>query len=130
VIDWRAGCCFLIALGVACDEDARPASTAVDAGRTPQRPLEARMRVAAAQFHPRAPSSASTHDAPDAGVPDAGVLTPVDPVVARGEYLVRHVAGCMECHTPRLASGAFDETKLLSGVEDLADVEPDDDARG
>ena len=59
---------------------------------------------------------------------DAGA--PVDPVVARGEYLVRHVGGCMDCHTPRLLSGRFDESRLLSGVEGLFDVEPDDPARG
>ena len=36
----------------------------------------------------------------------------------------------MECHTPRLPSGAFDESRLLSGVEDLVDLEPDDPERG
>ena len=59
---------------------------------------------------------------------DAGA--PVDPMVARGEYLVRHVGGCMDCHTPRLLSGRFDESRLLSGIEELFDVEPDDPARG
>jgi mono/diheme cytochrome c family protein len=69
----------------------------------------------------------------DAGSSDASNSTDAatkDPVLERGEYLVRHVAGCMECHTPRLPSGEFDEKRLLSGVENLADVEPDDPARG
>jgi mono/diheme cytochrome c family protein len=98
-----------------------------DAGRAPIQ-VVARMRIAAAQFHPRVSEWQPIAEA-DAGV-DAGGAMPQDPVVARGEYLVRHVAGCMECHTPRLPSGRFDESKLLSGVENLADAEPDDDARG
>jgi mono/diheme cytochrome c family protein len=48
----------------------------------------------------------------------------------RGEYLVRHVAGCNECHTPRRNTGELDESRLLSGVTNLADFEPDDDTRG
>lgn len=54
----------------------------------------------------------------------------VDPKIEYGAYLVRHVAGCMECHTPRLPSGAFDESRLLSGVLDVEDLVPEDDARG
>ena len=72
-------------------------------------------------WHQRAPLDAS---APSSAADDFGDAR------ARGEYLVRYVAGCMECHTPRLASGAFDESKLLSGVEDLVDLEPDDPTRG
>jgi hypothetical protein len=54
--------------------------------------------------------------------PFEGDLTPV----RRGEYLVRHVAACMECHTPRVTALKFDESKLLSGVENLMDLVPDD----
>jgi mono/diheme cytochrome c family protein len=61
--------------------------------------------------------------------PDAGV--PSDPAtVARGEYLVKAVAGCGECHTPRGADGKLDTTRWLAGVPDRFDLEPDDDARG
>jgi mono/diheme cytochrome c family protein len=121
-----------IAASVACDEAGD--SAAHDAGRD-----------AAAS---RSPSSSQARGDPgigfgprlwhraaivDAGIPDAGTTHDAatkDPMLARGEYLVRHVAGCMECHTPRLPSGAFDEKRLLSGVENLVDVEPDDPARG
>lgn len=58
--------------------------------------------------------------------PFEGALAPVQ----RGEYLVRHVAACVECHSPRLPDGAFDEELLLSGVESLLDLVPDDDAMG
>jgi len=58
--------------------------------------------------------------------PFEGELTPL----RRGEYLVRHVAVCMECHTPRAAALAFDEARLLSGVEDLLDMHPDNELRG
>jgi hypothetical protein len=54
--------------------------------------------------------------------PFAGELTPV----RRGEYLVRHVAACMECHTPRLPGLEFDEEHLLSGVENLFDLARDE----
>ncbi len=41
---------------------------------------------------------------------------------ARGEYLVKHVAACTDCHTPRLADGSLDMAKFLSGVECFVDV--------
>ena len=34
----------------------------------------------------------------------------------RGEYLVHHVAKCIECHTPRDSRGDLDRTKLLQGA--------------
>jgi hypothetical protein len=58
--------------------------------------------------------------------PFEGELTPV----RRGEYLVRHVGACMECHTPRKTALQFDESKLLSGVENLMDLVPDDPTLG
>jgi mono/diheme cytochrome c family protein len=61
---------------------------------------------------------------------DAAGPDPAEQARTRGEYLVRHVSGCMECHTPRTRSGAFDESKLLSGVEAIVDLEPEDPQRG
>lgn len=60
---------------------------------------------------------------------DAGAAT-ITGDVARGEYLVKAVAACGECHTPRRADGTLDTTMWLAGVPDRFDVEPDDDARG
>jgi len=66
-----------------------------------------------------------------AGGDDAGASGLVDPaVLERGEYLVRHVAGCGECHTPRDAHGDLDESHWLAGVPDRFDLAPDDDATG
>ncbi len=36
--------------------------------------------------------------------------------VARGAYLVTHVAMCVQCHSPRDANGALDGTRLLKGA--------------
>jgi mono/diheme cytochrome c family protein len=36
--------------------------------------------------------------------------------VARGAYLVQHVAHCGECHTPRRFTGALDTTRFLAGT--------------
>ena len=35
----------------------------------------------------------------------------------RGEYLVRHVLACGECHTPRFEDGSLDESRFLSGAD-------------
>jgi mono/diheme cytochrome c family protein len=37
-------------------------------------------------------------------------------LVARGSYLVHHVGMCVQCHTPRDASGEIDRTRLLKGA--------------
>src|SRR5262245_42498277 len=34
----------------------------------------------------------------------------------RGQYLVEHVAMCVQCHTPRDAQGALDRTQLFQGA--------------
>lgn len=76
--------------------------------------------------------------APVAGVADAGaqdggavVTGAVDPaVLERGEYLVRSVAGCGECHTPRDAQGNLDMSGWLAGVADRFDLAPADDSVG
>jgi mono/diheme cytochrome c family protein len=56
----------------------------------------------------------------DAMGPDAGPVASA----ARGEYLVKHVGACGDCHTPRNMDGSLDETKALSGVECFADIDP------
>jgi mono/diheme cytochrome c family protein len=36
--------------------------------------------------------------------------------VERGRYLTHEVAMCVQCHTPRLADGSLDETRLFAGA--------------
>jgi mono/diheme cytochrome c family protein len=36
--------------------------------------------------------------------------------LARGKYLVLHVAMCVQCHTPRNAQGELDQSRLLQGA--------------
>jgi hypothetical protein len=60
---------------------------------------------------------------------DAGGLV-APSVLTRGEYLVRSVAGCGECHTPRDAQGNLDQSMWLAGVADRFDLEPGDDTVG
>jgi mono/diheme cytochrome c family protein len=59
---------------------------------------------------------------------DAGGLNSA--AIARGEYLVRTVGGCGECHTPRDATGAIDESQWLGGVPNRFDLVPDDVTMG
>jgi mono/diheme cytochrome c family protein len=35
---------------------------------------------------------------------------------ARGDYLVSHVAMCVQCHTPRDSKGELDRTRLFKGA--------------
>ena len=51
-------------------------------------------------------------------------------MLARGEYLVNHVAACIECHTPRRSDGSLDTARLLGGNPAFADLVPADDAVG
>jgi mono/diheme cytochrome c family protein len=47
-------------------------------------------------------------------------------LVARGDYIVNHVAACGDCHTPRDMMGKLDETKHLAGSPvPFADLAPD-----
>jgi mono/diheme cytochrome c family protein len=68
----------------------------------------------------------STPDTPDTSVPDTGVPVDAGPdgsaQLARGKYLVDHVAVCVDCHTPRTNTGAFDMTKYLAGIDCFIDV--------
>jgi mono/diheme cytochrome c family protein len=52
-----------------------------------------------------------------ASVGGEGGGTAESPLVARGDYLVNHVAACSDCHTPRTATGAPDMTQFLAGAE-------------
>ena len=47
---------------------------------------------------------------------------------ARGKYLVEEVARCQECHTPKLADGAFDQEKWLKGM--VLPVQPIEPIKG
>lgn len=51
-------------------------------------------------------------------------------LIARGEYLVLHVAACVDCHTPRTAAGLPDEHALLAGSAQFADLNPADETLG
>ena len=42
--------------------------------------------------------------------------TPAAEQLQRGQYLVEHVAMCVQCHTPRNAQGELDRTRLLQGA--------------
>ena len=52
------------------------------------------------------------------GVSAAQRSTPTSPAeqLQRGQYLVEHVAMCVQCHTPRKAQGELDRTRLLQGA--------------
>ncbi len=63
---------------------------------------------------------ASSNDASDGG----------QTLVQRGEYLVKHVAACGDCHTPRTNMGALDMTKWLAGVPNFADIDPGSTTQG
>ncbi|MDD9936019.1 MAG: hypothetical protein OXT09_20575 [Myxococcales bacterium] len=76
-------------------------------------------------MRPSLPMDAAVSSGTDAAPPESS-QTPVE----RGEYLVRHLSGCVECHSPRLPSGQFDESRLLSGVVNLDDLDPGDPQRG
>jgi cytochrome c553 len=49
--------------------------------------------------------------------------TPTEPL-ARGRYLVEHVAICGDCHTQRDRFGAFDMSLYLAGTDDGPDGKP------
>jgi len=95
----------------------------------PRRPAARRDAGAQAKLSDAALPEPLRTQHPDAAPPEA-TPGPKSTQLTRGEYLVRHVAACPECHTPRLPSGNLDESRFLSGVENLIDVEPGDDARG
>lgn len=115
----------------ACGDDDGGSAAGNERDRGSRRSLDGAAAISVVRFH-AGDLDAAARDGRDASAVGStlGDAGGGDPLRARGEYLVRHVAGCMECHTPRLPSGSFDERKLLSGVEGFADLEPDDDSRG
>jgi len=55
----------------------------------------------------------------------APLLLAQNPKIDRGRYLVEEVARCQECHTPKLAGGAFDRSKWFKGaVLNFQPIEP------
>jgi mono/diheme cytochrome c family protein len=44
--------------------------------------------------------------------------------IARGKYIVHTLAVCVDCHSPRLATGAFDDARTLAGVDCFLDIDP------
>jgi mono/diheme cytochrome c family protein len=61
----------------------------------------------------------------DAHIIDATPDADTAAVVARGKYLVDHVAACVDCHTPRLQDGSPDLDNYLAGIECFIDVNGD-----
>jgi len=59
----------------------------------------------------------------DAGTAMTACL-PNQTQVQCGEYLVKHIDACGDCHSPRLATGAPDPTKFLAGNPSFADIDP------
>jgi mono/diheme cytochrome c family protein len=45
----------------------------------------------------------------------AGAADQPDPLVERGRYLTHHVAGCVDCHSPRDEKGRFIADRHLTG---------------
>ena len=48
--------------------------------------------------------------------PVVSAQTALDAQIARGEYLVMHVAMCVQCHTPRNEQGELEQSRLLQGA--------------
>lgn len=71
-------------------------------------------------------------DAGDAGPVEYAVCAGKtgDALVECGDYLVDHLAACVDCHTPRNPDGSLDTTKALAGNPLFADLDPQDDQRG
>jgi mono/diheme cytochrome c family protein len=49
-------------------------------------------------------------------LPALSVSTAQDHQLERGQYLVMHVAMCVQCHTPRNEQGELEQTRLLQGA--------------
>jgi mono/diheme cytochrome c family protein len=67
--------------------------------------------------------TADSGDTDDQDTPDA-TLTEAE-MVERGDYLVNHVAICVDCHTPRTQTGQLDESMLLAGNDCFVDYSGD-----
>ena len=67
------------------------------------------------------PDASADHTVPDTG--DAGNV-----LLSRGEYLVKTVAGCNDCHTPRNADGSPNMARFLAGVDCFIGTDKSGDA--
>jgi mono/diheme cytochrome c family protein len=95
----------------ACDDD-DPAPTPTDAAKPADGAVAETGGGADATAPDAGPAATDVGADPDATAADGG--TPMT-LVQRGDYLVNAVIACNDCHTPRLAGGAFDTTKFLAG---------------
>jgi mono/diheme cytochrome c family protein len=87
--------------------------------------------VVALAVAPVAPIACGGSDGGPGGTPSSGASHLVDPtVLQRGEYLVRSVAGCADCHTPRDAAGNLDMSRWMAGAANRFDLVPEDDTLG
>src|SRR5690606_36491995 len=71
-----------------------------------------------AQTPSNSPSAADTDNGVGTASSDQSgdaASTSASSPIARGEYLVHHVAMCVQCHSPRDASGQLDRSRLLTG---------------
>jgi mono/diheme cytochrome c family protein len=59
------------------------------------------------------------------GCGDNDTVSPGNAQVARGTYLVEHVAACGDCHTPRTVQGQLDMSHWLAGAL-FTDLDPQD----
>jgi len=71
-----------------------------------------------------------------AGGTDAGDAAAPDPVcgtktqIECGEYIVKHIDVCGDCHSPQNPDGSFDMSKYLAGNAAFADLDPTDSTKG
>src|SRR5262245_2555992 len=101
---------FALGLAFACSDDEGSGGKGSEAGGAGE----------AAGGSPEAGSSATqagSGGADETGLGGAGAL------VERGEYLVKHVSVCTDCHTP-IVNGVPDMTKFLAGTDCLFDAIP------
>lgn len=122
------GLCTALSMTSACgddddhhhEDDSGPDSSAPDAAPPEDSGMDSGVDSGMDSSTPR-PDAATE----DAGA-EAGADASIEEMVARGEYLVSHVAVCGDCHTPRNPDGSFDTSRLLAGVECFVDAVPAD----
>jgi hypothetical protein len=84
--------------------------------------------LAGAALAPACDQAGTATTPPDGAAAGSALVDPA--VLERGEYLVRSVAGCGECHTPRDAQGHLDMSRWMAGVANRFDLVPDDPDTG
>jgi hypothetical protein len=71
-----------------------------------------------------------------AGGTDAGDAAAPDPIcgtktqIQCGEYIVKHIDACGDCHSPRKQDGSIDMNFFLAGNPQFADLDPSDTSKG